>query len=239
MSPLRVRCIDFEVPEDKDQGQIADFELTLVAAGEEPGPSSFIDTALSVLKQVESVVAEVQSAFTIGIALIGAPAALLSSFTGWLTSLVGSLTALPLASTYSLASLLPGILGSTPRTCMPTNPGATAGAILDVTGAYSQAIADGTMSVQGDPSGGLADLANWGDDILAANPDTSLQATNARATVDLVRGVAVAALAEPGMDWTSADAASTARDQLADLLDARQLAAAAGGQDGCSRRCRT
>ena len=48
-----------------------------------------------------------------------------------------------------------------------------------------------------------------------------------------MRGAAVAALAElyAGMDWTSADAASTARDQLADLLDARQLAAAAAGQD--------
>jgi hypothetical protein len=33
-------------------------------AGEEPGPSSFINTALSVLKQVESVVVEVQSAFS-------------------------------------------------------------------------------------------------------------------------------------------------------------------------------
>jgi prophage DNA circulation protein len=122
---------------------------------------------------------------------------------------------------------LPGIVG------MPTDPDATAGAILDVTGAYSQAIVDGTMSVQGDPSGGLADLANWGADIMAANPGTSLQAANARATVDLVRGAAVAALAElyAGMDWASADAASAARDQLADLLDARQLAAAAAGQD--------
>ncbi len=54
-----------------------------------------------------------------------------------------------------------------------------------------------------------------------------------RATVDLVRGAAVAALAElyAGLDRTSADAASAARDQLADLLDARQLAAAAAGQD--------
>src|SRR5689334_894012 len=119
LGPLRVRCIDFEVSEDKDQGQIANFELTFVEAGEEPGPSSFINTALSVLKRVESVVPEVQSAFTIGIAIIGAPAALLSSFTGWLTGLVGSLTALPLASTYSLASLSPGIVD------MPTNPDAT------------------------------------------------------------------------------------------------------------------
>jgi prophage DNA circulation protein len=84
LGPLRVRCIDFEVSEDKDQCQIANSELTFVEAGEEPGPSSFINTALSVLKQVESVIAEVQSAFTIGIAIIGAPAALLSSFTGWL-----------------------------------------------------------------------------------------------------------------------------------------------------------
>jgi hypothetical protein len=123
---------------------------------------------------------------------------------------------------------------------MPTDPDAMAGAILDVTGAYSQAIVDGTVPLHGDPSGGPADLANWGDDILAANPGipgsspgTGLQAANARATVDLVRGAAVAALAElnAGMDWTSADAASTARDRLADLLDARQLAAAAAGQD--------
>lgn len=34
-----------------------------------------------------------------------------------------------------------------------------------------------------------------------------------------------------GMDWTSADAASTARDQLANLLDAREVAAAAAGED--------
>ena len=48
-----------------------------------------------------------------------------------------------------------------------------------------------------------------------------------------MRGAAVSALAElyAGMDWTSADAASATRDQLADLLDARQLAAAAAEQD--------
>ena len=69
-----------------------------------------------VVKQVENVIAKVQSAFTTGIAIIGAPAALLSSFTGRLTGLVGSLTARPLASTYGLASLLPGIVG------MPTDP---------------------------------------------------------------------------------------------------------------------
>jgi hypothetical protein len=50
-----------------------------------------------------------------------------------------------------------------------------------------------------------------GADILAANPSTSLQAANARATVDLVRGATVAALAElyADMDWASADAASS------------------------------
>ena len=48
-----------------------------------------------------------------------------------------------------------------------------------------------------------------------------------------MRGVAVSELAElyAGMDSTSADAASAARDELADLLDERQLAAAAAGQD--------
>jgi hypothetical protein len=67
-----------------------------------------------VLKQVETVIAEVQSAFMIGIALVHAPAALLSSFTGWVTGLVASLTALPLASEYRISSLLPGIPGSRP-----------------------------------------------------------------------------------------------------------------------------
>ncbi len=80
LGPLRVRCIDFEASEDKDQGQIANFELTFVEASEQPGPSSFINTALSVLEQVESVVAEAQSAFTIGIALVGTPVALLSGY---------------------------------------------------------------------------------------------------------------------------------------------------------------
>jgi hypothetical protein len=94
------------------------------------------------------------------------------------------------------------------------------------------------VSVQGDPSGGLAGLATWGDDILAANtggtPTLALQAANAQATVDLVRGAAVAAVAEvyAGTDWTSADAAATARDQLLALIDARAMAAAAAaGQD--------
>ena len=210
LGPLRVRCLDFEVSEDKDNGQIANFEFTFVEAGEQPGPSSLIDTALSVLRQVESVIAEVQSAFTIGIALIGAPAALLSSFVGALTGLVGSLSALPLASEYSLASLLPGIVGT------PTDSAATAGAIVGVTGAYAQAITDGTVPVQGDPSGGLADLATWGTDILVAGgsgtPTLALQAANAQATVNLVRSAAVAAVAEvyAGSDWTSADAAAAA-----------------------------
>ena len=89
------------------------------------------------------------------------------------------------------------------------------------------------ITTPGDPSDRLADLANWGSDILTANPGTSLRAANACAAVDLVRCAAVAALAElhAGMDWTSADAASAARDQLANLLDARELAAAAAGQD--------
>jgi hypothetical protein len=173
----------------------------------------------------------VQSAFTVGIALIGAPAALLSSFVGALSNLVGSLTALPLASEYSLSSLLPGIVG------MPTDPAATAGAIVGITGAYAEAITDGTVPVQGDPSGGLADLATWGDDLLAANtggtPTLALQVANVQATVDLVRGAAVAAVAEvyAGTEWTSADAAAAARDQLAALIDARAMAAAAAGQD--------
>lgn len=100
LGPLQVRCVDYEVTEDKDNGQIANFDLLFVEAGEQPGPSSFIDTALSVLRQVETVVAEIQSAFTIGIALVQAPAARISAFTGWCTGLVGSLTALPLASEY-------------------------------------------------------------------------------------------------------------------------------------------
>jgi prophage DNA circulation protein len=237
LGPLRVRCLDYDVSEDKDNGQIANFELLFVEAGEEPGPSSFINTALSVLKQVETVIAEVQSAFMIGIALVQAPAALLSSFTGSVTGLVGSLTALPLASEYSLSSLLPGIPGSSPGTAMPSDPAATAGAIVGVTGAYAQAIVDGTVPLASDPSGGLAGLANWGADILAAiagsTPTLAQRAANARATVDLVRGAAVAAVAEvyAGTDWTSANAAAAARDQLAGLIDDRTLAAAVAGQD--------
>jgi hypothetical protein len=53
---------------------------------------------------------------------------------------------------------------------------------------------------------------------------------NSFATVDLVRGAALAEL-HAAVDWPSADAASTAPDQLAELLNARQLAAAAAGQD--------
>jgi len=80
---------------------------------------------------------------------------------------------------------------------------------------------------------------NGGDDVPAANPDIPGDART-RATVDLVRGAAMAGLAElyTGMDCTSADAASTARDQLADLLDARQLAATRRGRMRCSLRGR-
>ena len=192
---------------------------------------SFINTALSVLNQVESVIAEVQSAFTIGIALVQAPAVLVSAFAGWCSGLVGSLTALPLASEYSLASLLPGIVAT------PTDPGATAGAIVGVTGAYAHAIVDGTVSSASDPTGGLADLATWGADILAANtggtPTLAQQAANAQATVDLVRGAAVAGAGTvyAGIDWTSANAAAAARDQFTGLIEDRTAAAAAAGQD--------
>ncbi|HUB49344.1 MAG TPA: DNA circularization N-terminal domain-containing protein [Acetobacteraceae bacterium] len=226
LGPLQVRCVDYEVAEDKDNGLIANFDFLFVEAGEQPGPSSFINTALSVLRQVEIVIAEVQSAFMIGVALVQAPAALIS--VGWCTGLVGSLTALPLASEYSLASLLPGIVAT------PTDPAATAGAIVGVTGAYAQAIVDGTLSLASDQTGGLADLAAWGGDILAANtgstPTLAQQAANAQATVDLVRGAAVAAVATvyAGIDWTSANAAAAARDQLAALLEDRTAAAAAG-----------
>jgi prophage DNA circulation protein len=51
-----------------------------------------------------------------------------------------------------------------------------------------------------------------------------------------VRSAAVAEL-YAGMDWTSAEAASAARDQLADLLDERQLAAAAAAQDALFAAC--
>lgn len=197
--------MDYEVTEDKDNGQIANFDFLFVEAGEQPGPSSFINTALSVLRQMETVVDEVQSAFMIGVALTQAPAALISAFTGWCTGLVGSLTALPLASEYSLASLLPGIVAT------PTDPGATAGAIVGVTGAYAQAIVDGTLSLASDQTGGLADLATWGGDILAAN-NGSTPTLARQATVDLVRGAAVAAVATvyAGIDWTSANAAAAA-----------------------------
>ena len=139
LGPLRVRCIDFEVSEEMDR-QIANFELTFVAAGEEPRPSSFINTAPSVL--------------TIGIAIIGAPSALLSSFTSWLTGLVGSLTALPRG-----VDPQSGVAVAWHRRHADSSR-RDGRAILDVTGAYSQAIVDGAVSVQGDPSGGLADLAN-------------------------------------------------------------------------------
>jgi DNA circularisation protein N-terminus len=42
LGPLRVRCIDFEVSEGKDAGQIANFELTFAEAGDQPGPSSHL-----------------------------------------------------------------------------------------------------------------------------------------------------------------------------------------------------
>lgn len=219
--------------EDKDNGQIANFDFLFVEAGEQPGPSSFINTALSVLRQVETVIAEVQSVSTIGVALTQAPAALISSFTGWCTGLVGSLTALPLASEYSLALLLPGIVA------MPTDPAATAGAIVGVTGAYAQAIVDGTLSLASDQTGGLADLATWGGDILAANtgstPTLAQQAANAQATVDLVRGAAVAAVATvyAGIDWTSANAAAAARDRRSDRGPHGRRG---GGGAGCALR---
>jgi hypothetical protein len=179
-----------------------------------------------VLRQVETVIVEVQSAFMVGIALVQAPAALLSSFTGWVTGLFGSLTALPLASEYRISSLLPEIVA------MPSDPAATAGAVGVVTGAYAQAIVDGMVPLASDPSGGLAGLANEGAYILAANsgstPTLALRAANAVATVDLVRSAAVAAVAQvhAGTNWTSANAASAARDQLASLINARTLAAA-------------
>jgi hypothetical protein len=72
---------------------------------------------------------------------------------------------------------MPGIVG------MPTDPAATAGTVLTAPAPYASAIVDGVLgsgpgpgprvTVQGDPSGGLVDLANWGADILAANPGSS------------------------------------------------------------------
>lgn len=123
---------------------------------------------------------------------------------------------------------------------MLTDSAATAGAIVGVTDAYAQAIVDGAVSLASDPTGGLAGLAGWGADILAAStggaPTLAQQAANAQATVDLVRGAAVAAVAAvatvyAGIDWTSANAAAAARDQLAALLEDRRAAAAAAGQN--------
>ena len=141
LGPLQVRCVDYEVTEDKDNGQIANFDLLFVEAGEQPGPSSFINTAMPVLRQVEGVIAEVQSAFTIGIALTQAPTALISAFVGWCTGLVDSLTALPQASE------LPCIAAAWHRCPRPQTPPLRRTRWLAGPALRLGAIVDGTVSV--------------------------------------------------------------------------------------------
>jgi prophage DNA circulation protein len=220
-------------------------DMEFVRDGPQPSPVSSASTASGLLAGLNSLVPIIAKAYAIASLVASNPRVLLGIAENLLGGAAASFLGLSPTTVATLAALASGF------TADPTDTVGTADAVLEafqaasdnvVTAAQVDTPADdpvaGTVPVQfmaADPSGGLAALASWGGDL--AVPANPMQAQQQQAIVDLVAGAATmaTALAYAQIDWPTADAATTARDQLVDLMDTRVLAASRAGNADLAR----
>ena len=219
------------------------FELEFVVADPTASPLYANDTAATLLAGVSSLLGVISSMYALVVEATLAPSALLDQ-------VAASMLGLPVDTISTLSAAIGEVSAA------PTDASATATAVQtavqgmasnviaanDTSATTSDAVTGTALSIPAasDISGGLATLATWGNDLPAIDTATAVGADLAAQqalVVLLVQGNAVAALAQvyASYDWASAQQATTAREQLLDLIDTQATAAADAGADDLFR----
>lgn len=223
-----------------------EFELQFTRDGEQPSPVLDDSTASRLLSGVASILPLARAAYsTVALGLVS-PRSLLLDVT---TAMLG----LPPGTIQGLSNAIAAVAAT------PNDAPATATAMEAATQGMAAAVIAGAATADpsadplagqafappasADPSGGLADLARWGDALPAIAGDTAVaraQAAMQARVIALAQGQATAALAQvyASIDWPSADAATAARATLLDRLDAQAQRAADAGDDDLYRAWR-
>lgn len=238
----------FKWRETAREGRMATFDLVFVDTGAQPSPTSATDTAGGSIVAAGAANTQLQSSFSQGFAVAGFPATVTAAAASLVASAQGQLNALlatPGVSASSLAAMVSGL------SVLVSEPGQLAAQVTTFFDSYVNALTgsftafDDTLSSRGpqpvaDPSYGLAACAAWGSALPAVattTPQLQQEADNQAAMIALIRGAAVAALAQvyANTDFVSQEDAETARDQVTGLLDGLIVAASQAGDDaGCA-----
>jgi hypothetical protein len=232
--------------ESKDKGGHCAIDIDFhVDPGGLPSPTSEVDTSSRLLASLGSLLQQGLAAYQAISLMVQYPQLLIGFAAGVLGSAAGSLLGLPGGIGDGLESAIALLAAS------PADDFATATAVQTVfQGAALNAIAAATppdqpddpvaglsplLTPAADPSGGLAVLTTWGNDLpLPMNP---ILAAQQGALVGLVQAQAVMAVLAvyASIDWPSSQAATAARVQVQTMLDAQIDLAAAQGQDDLYR----
>jgi hypothetical protein len=246
---LSVRCQTCHLAEDKERLGYAAFELTFIDEGDQPSPTSLLDSAGDWLAKAGALYSALAPAVST-IIHVGIGAYLGDAWRGLLAGAASQLLGLPLMSTLGLEAMASGIT-ETLGLLVPvvataaTIEAALIGAPLDLVtsaGAFTGALAgyaDAVVSAAEDDSlgpeltGGLAALAAWARAQNAASTGLpTVVAGNQVALAQLIGGGATAAIAAifAQIDWPDAQAAADGLDQLLALIDDQVALAADSDQ---------
>lgn len=213
------------VRESRDDGGIAVFRLMFVVSGDQTIPED--DTAAGILNELSTLISALKAGFALAALIATHPNFLLQAMAAGLSSFGEGLLGLPVGTIADVRSTISGLSDLADDTTETA-----AGVAAAMQAAVDATVADPPAG--DDITGGIASLATWNGavwPVSAATPGRAQEQTNAQALTDLVRGTAVAGVAEivANTDFSSADQAEAMRTTLLDLIDARLLAAATAG----------
>ena len=233
LGSLQVQAVEgCSFHESRLTGRMCTARLVFVQSGAWQNRSG-VDTAAGVLNIATEAVAALKIAYGFGVIVANHPGFLLSALTQGLGSLATSMLGLP-----------GGIYGAVTNAFLaipatPTDPVATPLAIANAFAAASAAVVayvpPAGAGVAGTPltadiSQGLAAFAGWAGavpPVTQLTPATVQQAANAQTLNLVVQGCAVTAVAQvyAQTDFSSAQAAAAALQQLLALIDSQALVA--------------
>jgi prophage DNA circulation protein len=241
---LTVGCPSFTLTERDEEGGIAFFEIVFVEAGSQPSPTSTTSTDNAAWEAGDDQMDLLGGDFASDYSLDGLPGFIRDALAGNVFGLVADLAGLA-----GLPGLPVGLLTEALAAISAAfdEPEALGQAVPNFFRAYAAGVVeilpvdDPHLTSRGqppvtDPSYGLASFATWGSDlpvVAGTTPPRIQQKADQAALITLVQGSAVSALAQvyANTQFTSAADASTARDQLSDMLDEQSTIAADAGAD--------